>query len=380
MTFRSSPLFATLVVLAACDASPEPATTTAPLVQFPNDQNNLCFGPQQPMGAVSLPGADGKQGALGSELWFDMAELHTTGGHHLGVIAYFFQFDLSFIPGYGRFTLEILAITDLTSGVHQHRIVTSFGPDYPTHANRYSLANSEGWTMYGSNGVGGFSGSLAATDDSEHDYELELTTHTLKDPIPQFHDGAIDYGTTAEGYPRGTQTLFSRTRLAVAGSVIIDGEAQLAFGRGWSDRQTGIYNQVAGRWFGIQLDDGIGGAVGTDITAFELRDAVTGQLIDRVGTIAGRAPACAYVPLTRNDLALSYDYSDAYVSSLTGKRYPRRGTLDIARLDTHLTITSYALGEIDYGGGITQSPSRVSGTYRGKRVTGFAYLEVPGVP
>lgn len=349
--------------------------------QAPNDQQNFCLGPKQPMGAVTLPAADGKLSALGSELWFDYAELRTPSGKHVSLLAYFFQFDLSFV-GLPPFTLEITAIANLQDGKHQHQIVTSFGSSYPTQANRYDFDNSEGWTMFGKNGVGGFSGTLAksATDPGSHSYDFDLRTRTLKDPIPQFHNGSIDYGTTAEGMPRGSQTLFSRTRLVVEGWLTLDGKRERAVGTGWHDRQTGIYNQVSANWFGIQLDDGpLGDVIGTDITAFNFFDAVTGEYLDGAATVVGRAPACQYTNLAGNQFAMTYDYTNAFVSTLTGKRYPRRGTLSIASLNTQLTITPYTLGEIDYGGGIMQSPSRVTGTYRGRAVTGFAYFEIPGI-
>lgn len=359
-------------------------TAHAPLAHasVPNDQQNFCLGPQQPMGAVTLPSADGKLGALGSELWFDFAELRTAAGKHISLLSYFFQFDLSFL-GLPPFTLEIVAIADLDSGKHQHQIVTSFGATYPTTANRYALGNSEGWTMFGERGVGGFAGSVSASpsDPGSHDYDFALRTRTLKDPIPQFHGGAIDYGTTSDGVPRGTQTLFSRTRLAVEGTISIDGRTERAVGTGWHDRQTGIYNQVSGHWFGIQLDDGpLGGELlGTDITAFTFYDAVTGAPIDGAATVVGRAPTCRYDALDKTSFTMSYDYTNAFVSGATGKRYPRRGTLTIPSLSTTLTITPITLGEIDYGGGIMQSPSKVTGTFRGRAVTGFAYFEIPGI-
>ncbi len=121
----------------------------------------------------------------------------------------------------------------------------------------------------------------------------DLSLASLEPPVLQHGDGYTDY--VAGGYTY----YYSRERIAVTGSVTVDGEPRTVTGDAWFDHQYGnLLNASAAGWdwFALQLDDGreimlflqrgsaevIGGSITEDgcsreITADELQITATGE-------------------------------------------------------------------------------------------------------
>jgi predicted secreted hydrolase len=72
--------------------------------------------------------------------------------------------------------------------------------------------------------------------------------------------------------------------------------------------------------------------------------------------------------------------SDFWTSPTTGKRYGTRWTVDIPALDANLTVVAHPQGqELQAAfGAVYEGAASVTGRYRGKWVTGQAYVEQLG--
>jgi predicted secreted hydrolase len=71
--------------------------------------------------------------------------------------------------------------------------------------------------------------------------------------------------------------------------------------------------------------------------------------------------------------------SEFWTSPTTGKRYGTRWTVNIPALDASLTVVAQPQGqEVQSYGGVFEGAASVTGRYRGKPVTGQAYVEQLG--
>lgn len=69
-----------------------------------------------------------------------------------------------------------------------------------------------------------------------------------------------------------------------------------------------------------------------------------------------------------------------WLSPASGQNYPIEFTVEIPKLDAHLSVTPYPVEQEIVSDHISkyEAASQISGTYKGKRATGFCYVELVG--
>ncbi|MBM4226691.1 MAG: carotenoid 1,2-hydratase [Gammaproteobacteria bacterium] len=209
-------------------------------------------------------------------------------------------------------------------------------------------------------------------------WELEATTAThglsllltpLKDWVGQGEQGYSRKG-PGEG---NASRYYSGTRLAAKGKVMLAGTPLEVVGRAWLDREWGTSALAPGTrgwdWFGLQLDDG------SDLMVYLLRQENGRASSFSAGSLVSGAGAV--IPLVAQDLAI--EVQDTWISPHSGRRYPARWRLRIARRALDLEITPRVAdqewqGLVRYWEGCVT----VEGVSAGSPVKGLGYAELTG--
>ena len=212
--------------LPAVAASPTPLAL--PPVRFPQDE-----APHHDLtewwyytGHLSARDAAGRTHSYGFELTF----FQTLRGQ--------------FAPYYAAH----FAISDLTRGQFHYDQRAAFAPPdvipAPDSTSGFNLALA-GWTA---RGLGGRD-QLAATMSG---YAINLGLTATKPDVLHGGNGIITYGDAGYSY------YYSRTRMAVSGTITDHGARLTVSGLAWMDHQWGNFVSLAGAgwdWYSIQLDD-----------------------------------------------------------------------------------------------------------------------------
>jgi len=298
------------------------------------------------------------------EWWYYTGHLHgvdATGlAHDYGFELTFFQVKRGDVP---PIYVGHYAVTDLTRGqfhYDQRQLVEPQAvlPDGTTTTG-FDLAIGD-WTMRGLIGHDQLAAGMS-------DYTIHLALDAQKPPA--LHNGGIISLGAA-----GTSYYYSRTHMAVSGSVEDHGAAISVTGLAWMDHQWGNFLTVVGGsgwdWFSIQLDDG------TDYMVAFIHD-VSGKVIGTIGTeidAQGQATAMLNVQLSEQVL-------DHWTSPATHITYPSGwrlalpgGSLTITpQLRDQELVTTQTTGNIYWEGADT-----ITGTLAGQQVTGQGYTELTG--
>ncbi len=207
-------------------------------------------------------------------------------------------------------------------------------------------------------------------DAASEGFGLQLELDVGDRPVALHdHDGYIDFGVGGGSY------YYSRTRMAVTGTLTVDGIPAAVEGSAWFDHQWGDFIQVGAGgwdWFAINLDDG------TDIKLSLVRDAAGGYPL-------------VYGTLVRADGRVEHLSRDAFTTSVTrrwtspatGATYPSgwHVSLPEERLEVDLvpTVDAQELDTRSTTGVVYwEGSQRVSGTRNGLPLGGEAYVELTG--
>ncbi|HEU5318667.1 MAG TPA: lipocalin family protein [Chloroflexota bacterium] len=252
----------------------------------------------RPLPPVSLPRDEGPHDVL-AEWWYYTGHLYPTNApdRELGFEFVFFRgVRGERPPGYAAH----FAVTDVMRGrfaYDQRQDVALREAARPTAASRgpgiVAAARESGgfdmqlgdWSMRGANGSDSLQSALPG-------YALDLSLTALKPPAlhlgaPPLEPGLISFG------PAGYSYYYSRTRMAAAGALVVDGARLEVRGEAWMDHQWGDFLVLGGGgwdWFAVNLADG------RDVTASVIRDesgAVViayGTLVDAAGNAQHLAP------------------------------------------------------------------------------------------
>jgi predicted secreted hydrolase len=187
-----------------------------------------------------------------------------------------------------------------------------------------------------------------------------------------------DRGWSAKGRDVGNASAYaSFTRLALGGTVSVDGVPVELDGTAWFDQEFGSSVLGAGvvgwDWFGLHLDDG------RDLMCFVLRrddgsidPASAATLVEPDGTAR---------PLARSEFELTS--SGAWTSPVSGATYPQRWNvripdagleLDIEPFVANCELVTGASTDVSYWEG----PVRITGRARGAPIAGTGYGELTG--
>lgn len=171
--------------------------------------------------------------------------------------------------------------------------------------------------------------------------------------------------------PGNASAYVSWTRLALTGTLRLDGSERTVRGSAWYDHEFGSTiladGAVGWDWFSVQLEDG------RDLMVFELRDASGAALEASAGTLIERDGTPR--PLSRAEFRLSP--SARWTSPRSGATYPSAWTLALPGAALELTLTPL-VPDCELGSAMTavtywEGPIAVGGT-----VPGQGYAELTG--
>lgn len=291
------------------------------------------------------------------EWWYYTGHLVTADGDQYGFEEVFFRGRQGALTGYvGHF-----AITDDTDGSfhYDQRIVPATGVSRATDGFDLTV---DTWRLAGKDGRDSVRGSMPG-------YEIDLTLTSRKPAALHDGDGYVDYGNGTGSY------YYSRTRMAVAGRITVDGETRPVTGDAWMDHQWGNFSTVndgGWDWFSVQLTDG------TDLMLYLINDA-TGVPMIVNGTVVD--PEGGVTLLEKDDFTVRSDAT--WTSPRTDISYPARWTVEIPeeRLTLNLTPT-VADQELDTTASTKviywEGEVSVEGSHAGKDAKGLGYVELTG--
>ena len=336
---------------------------------------------------IELPRDDGPHDRL-TEWWYYTGHLHTANGAHFGFEFVVFRAERGAFP---TSWVSHLALTDESGDrfMYSQRLETGpqvdrsprgadgepAGFDLMLTGQSSATASSEpqAWTMAGGGGTDRLTAALSADEatqaGSSGGLGLDLRLHATKPPAFHGNDGWIDFG------PAGGSYYYSRTSLAAAGTLTLDGTPLTVEGQAWFDHQWGDFISVGGGgwdWFAVNLADG------TDLTLSLVRDAdgsyplIYGTMVAADGTVRH---------LDRD--AFTVEVADHWTSPATGATYPAGWTIAIP--DDHLEIRlapTVAGQELDTrastGVVYWEGSQRVEASWAGAQLRGDSYVELTG--
>jgi predicted secreted hydrolase len=307
-----------------------------------------------PVAPVSFPRDEAPHDAL-TEWWYYTGHLRAADGAEYGFESVVFQSRRADFPPYYA---GHVAITDKSRRQFRHgertgAAIVGTGPGFDLRL--------EDWLWRGFEGNDQLEGRLP-----EYAFRLELTATKP----PALHAGGyIDFGQVGGSY------YYSRTRMAVRGTIEDHGVVKEVTGQAWFDHQWGDFLGTGNGgwdWFSVQLADG------ADLTLSLLRDEQL-RLAGAYGTYVeadGRT-----VHIEQDELRV--DVLAEWTSPQTGVTYPSGWRLTLPKQDLVLICTPVipdqeldtrgSTGTIYWEGAI-----RVEGARGGTPVAGEGYVELTG--
>ncbi len=284
--------------------------------------------------------------------------------HHYGFELVFFQALRSDLP---PVYAAHFAISDVTRGEFHfdQRRLTEPDAVIPngTSTSGFNLAVGD-WTMQGLNGLDHLSAEMPG-------YVLHLTLRSLKPPILHNGNGLITYGLAGFSY------YYSRTRMALSGTLFDHNQPVQVSGLAWMDHQWGNFLTLAGSgwdWFSIQLDND------SEMMLYLIRDASGKTISTYVSYIDTRAMD-QVLPAGALHIAILGHWR----SPVTGANYPSgwRVQLNAPSLQATLTlipelkdqelVVYQSTGNSYWEGAVT-----IYGQSAGRPAQGEGYVELTG--
>ncbi|MBI2776766.1 MAG: hypothetical protein HYX57_05840 [Chloroflexi bacterium] len=369
-------------VLAAACGGPILANPTLPPGVVPTKAPIASRAPDpQP---IAFPRDDGPHDRL-TEWWYYTGHLRDAAGGRWGFEFVVFQARRGDLP---TAWASHFALTDETGGTFQYDQRSSIDPltdrsssgtspfafelrdpTEPLYDGPTAVPSAIGtrlprtWSMAGA----GAARLVASFDAGATGIDLDVTT--ARPAVLQDGDGWIDFG------PAGGSYYYSRPRLQVSGTVVVDSVPRAVEGIAWFDHQWGDFIAVGGGgwdWFAVNLDDG------TDLTVSLVRATdgtyplVYGTLVAADGTTRN---------LDRD--AFTVTPTGSWTSPRTGATYPAGWALAIPGegllIGLEPTVADQELDTRATTGVIYWEGSQVvTATRNGSPIGGEAYVELTG--
>ena len=220
------------------------------------------------------------------------------------------------------------------------------------------------WSIQGLGGEDHLAASMT-------NYTLRADLHGLKPPTLHNGNGLITYGLGGFSY------YYSRTRMALIGTLIDHTVPLQVTGEAWMDHQWGNFLALGGGgwdWFSIQLNNF------SEMMLYFIRDASGKVISTYIGYIAPDAHD-ALIPAS----ALKVTVLDHWKSPTTGANYPSGWSLSINSSQIHesLTLTPELKNQelVVYqstGNSYWEGAVSISGQSAGTSVKGEGYVELTG--
>lgn len=228
------------------------------------------------------------------EWWYYNGHITSESGKE-----YSFHFTTFIVQDLISYIVKHVSLSDHQTGRHftdQRR--TTGGGISPEIENGFKFA-LKNWEMSGSDGKD----RLIVKNI---DFDLDLTLESTMPPVFHGNDGIIFLGQA------GSSFYYSRTRMAISGTVKIDGKTEAVTGIAWFDHQWGDFatTKLAWAWFSLQLDEGL------DVMIYQLHDQENNSML-YAGSITQNG-------ITR--MLFEDDFTitplDTWTSKKTGYTYP----------------------------------------------------------
>lgn len=292
-----------------------------------------------------------------TEWWYYTGHLYTNEGRRYGFELVFFQAIRGEFPPYYA---AHFAITDSAAERFEYSERAGLNAVHPTEQG-FDLRLDD-WRIAGALGED----HLVAAMDS---FAIDLSLSSTRPPVLHGSIGYVDLG------PAGGSYYYSRTRMNVNGSLVVEGEPVAVAGEAWFDHQWGNFIAVGAGgwdWFSAQLDNG------DDLTISLVHDddrtVVTsyGTLVREDGEVVDLPSASIEVTVT-----------DTWTSPHTVATYPARWTIALPDQQIVLDLipsmsdqelrTTASTGVIYWEGEV-----EISGRSGGEQVEGLGYVELTG--
>lgn len=217
-----------------------------------------------------------------------------------------------------------------------------------------------GWALRGALGAD----AITAQADP---YGLDLRLTATKPPA--LHDGIgwISFGPVGDSY------YYSRTRLAVEGTLTDGDGAHAVRGQGWMDHQWGDFLVVGGwDWYSLQLDDA------TELMLFLTRAPDSAAAL-RLGTFVAADGTAREL----DSAAFSATATGSWTSPHSGAVYPSGWTVEVPSLELALALEPTLLDQelqtaATTGLAYWEGQVEVHGTRGGAPLSGLGYVELTG--
>jgi predicted secreted hydrolase len=324
----SSVMPAAAKIAAGRPAAAEPPTASAPA--FPT--------------FVELPADQAAHRDLAQEWWYVVGHVKAPG-HQFG-------YEVQIVGG--EAPAAVISITDQTTG--------RFYTDSQTYAPDQGSFSTTGLDARVP------SATLSGPIDAMH---LHATLPAGEINLTLDAQGPAEYnnGTGLMPFLGGTSYYYSLPSLASEGTVTADHHMYAVAGQSWLDHQWGDWDWTTVQkwtWMPIQLSNG---------DELNLWDMFSREGHVHYATVLHPDGTEAVVSV--NPLAATT--SNLWTSPTTGKRYGTEWTVQIPALDASLDVVARPQGqEVQAYGGVFEGAGSVTGTYRGKPITGRAYVEQLG--
>jgi predicted secreted hydrolase len=259
------------------------------------------------------------------------------------------------------------AISDITRGefhYDQRRVVE---PDafIPNGTSTKGINEYVGdWTIQGLNGLDHLRAEM-------QNYAIQLDLRGLKPATLHNGTGLITYGVAGFSY------YYSRTRMAVSGTIVDHNQSYTVTGQAWMDHQWGNFLSIGGGgwdWYSIQLNNN------TEMMLYFLHDA-NGNTSSTYADYIGANGQDYLIPVNViQDTAL-----DHWVSPTTGARYPSgwKLTVNYPHVRVSLTITPLLKNQelvvfSSTGNSYWEGAVGIQGQFQGAPIQGEGYVELTG--
>jgi Predicted secreted hydrolase len=311
-----------------------------------------------------------------TEWWYYTGHAMTTSGRKFGFELVFFKrrtdldkFSVVPLRLMGNpYYFAHFALTDIDNKAfrYDHRKSANGALDLPATASEdgYHLRIGD-WTAFEANGVH----VLRSTIGSSTVFDA-----TLKPTKPVILNGENGVSFKDKGE---ASRYFSYTRMALEGSLDVDGKVEHFSGDAWMDREFGTWtpteNQKGWDWFSVQLDDQ------TELMCYQLRNGQNEPSSYSSGTFVNADGKSQHLDSGDFEIIpISY-----WKSPGTGAVYPSKWQLKVAKLDISVVVEPLMSDqELDTRGTTMivywEGACSVSGMSSGTGVAGNAYVELVG--
>ena len=351
-----------VLVLAGCGTGRAPVATLGPAptpTPVPTPVSSELPWLKRPPAPVRLPADEAPHDVL-TEWWYYTGHLDAADGARYGFEFVIFQVGVGEVgPAY----ISHFAVTDIGGGrfhFDQRREVGPPAQPQPPDGG-FSLALGD-WRMRGRDGRDHLQASMPG-------YGIDLALTALKPAALHLGEGFISFGAAGDSY------YYSRTRMAVAGTLTDGGTVRPVTGQAWFDHQWGDFISVRGGgwdWYSLQLDDN------SEVMLFNVRDPhgtpviLYGSVVDAAGATSDLLPRDIDVTPT-----------GSWTSPRTDATYPSGWQIRLPRQDLTLTVTPVVADqELDTrpttGVVYWEGAVEVRGTRGGAPVSGRGYVELTG--